>query len=173
MRSQHLSLALAALACMTMGCSEPRVPFSPLRANAPPAPQSANGYAPVPISGEAILSGLCSFDVGLEQSGMSKILFAGRDRGVTLFLSPTLEARLTNETTGKQITLGITGVFHTYAADSKGDLLTVVTGRNLLFDPVAGFVLAEGVFRFAFNGDVLVEPLNGHGTLTDVCELLS
>lgn len=90
-----------------------------------------------------------------------------------MFLSPTLEARLTNETTGKQITLGITGVFHTYAADSKGDLLTVVTGRNLLFDPVAGFVLAEGVFRFAFNGDVLVEPLNGHGTLTDVCELLS
>jgi hypothetical protein len=50
----------------------------------------------------------------------------------------------------------------------------VVTGLNLLGDPDAGFVLAKGNFSFVFDKDgVLIQPLEGEGQLTDVCELLS
>jgi hypothetical protein len=51
----------------------------------------------------------------------------------------------------------------------------MVTGRNLLTDPVAGVVLALGNFSFAFdaNGN-LVQPLTQQGgLLIDICALLN
>jgi hypothetical protein len=51
--------------------------------------------------------------------------------------------------------------------------VTVVTGRNLLGDPEAGFVLAIGNFSFVFDaGGNLIQPLAGKGTLTNICELI-
>jgi hypothetical protein len=51
--------------------------------------------------------------------------------------------------------------------------VTVVTGRNVLFDPEAGFVLAIGTFSFAFDpAGNLVQPLSGRGRTIDICKLI-
>jgi hypothetical protein len=53
-------------------------------------------------------------------------------------------------------------------------VVTMATGRNLLGDPDAGFVLAIGNFSYVFNAQgKLVQPLKGEGQLTDICGLLS
>jgi hypothetical protein len=52
-------------------------------------------------------------------------------------------------------------------------VVTVVTGRNLLLDPVQGFVLGIGHFSFIFDAsENLVQPLKGQGQLIDLCALL-
>jgi len=44
----------------------------------------------------------------------------------------------------------------------------------LLFDPVAGTVIASGNFSYVFNSDgTLAQPLEGEGQLIDVCALLA
>jgi hypothetical protein len=69
--------------------------------------------------------------------------------------------------------LNITGTFH-QSTDSNGDKVTVVTGRSLLGDPDAGFVLAIGSFSFKFDAaGNLVQPLAGTGQLIKVCPLIS
>jgi hypothetical protein len=72
----------------------------------------------------------------------------------------------------KSVTLSATGAFH--QSNQDGNAVTVVTGRNLLGDPVAGMVLAIGVFSYVFdaNGN-LVQPLAGTGRLIDVCDLIN
>ena len=53
-------------------------------------------------------------------------------------------------------------------------MVTEVTGRNLLGDPEAGFVIAIGNFSYVFNEKgKLVQPLTGEGQLIDVCGFLS
>jgi hypothetical protein len=70
------------------------------------------------------------------------------------------------------VTLNITGVFHQTTLEN-GDVQTVSTGRSILGDPEAGFVLAIGNFSFVFNEKgKLVQPLSGEGRLIDICELL-
>jgi hypothetical protein len=56
----------------------------------------------------------------------------------------------------------------------NGDVVTVSTGRSILGDPEAGFVVAIGNFSFVFDkkGN-LVQPLEGEGQLIDVCEALA
>jgi hypothetical protein len=89
-----------------------------------------------------------------------------------IFTSPGLTATLTNLETGNQETLSITGAFHQTTLEN-GDVQTVATGRNLLGDPEAGFVLAIGDFSFVFDKKgKLVQPLSGEGQLIDICELL-
>ena len=51
---------------------------------------------------------------------------------------------------------------------------TVYTGRNLIFDPEVGFVLAIGRFSDVVDEEGnLMQSLSGKGQLIDVCELLS
>jgi hypothetical protein len=72
---------------------------------------------------------------------------------------------------GGQGVLG--GAFHVDRLEN-GDLETVVTGRNILGNPVAGLVLAMGRFSFVFDaGGNLIQPLQGTGRLLDICELLT
>ena len=56
-------------------------------------------------------------------------------------------------------------------------MTTVITGRNLLFDPDAGIVLLSGNFSFVFDkkGNLIqsFEDTDGNGQVIDVCELLS
>ena len=86
--------------------------------------------------------------------------------------SPKLFATITNlSDPSKNVTLNITGAFH--QSTQNGNAVTVVTGRNLLTDPDAGFVLAIGTFSFIFNGPNLVQPLLGQGQLISVCNLVS
>src|SRR5262245_22095712 len=118
------------------------------------------------------VAGLCAFPVQLELHGKSKTITLPAGRSI--ITSPGLDVTLTNvENTVKHTTLNITGASHTSVL-ANADVQTVVTGRNLLFDPVAGFVLSQGRFSFVFDASGnLIQPLSGTGQLTDVCALLN
>jgi hypothetical protein len=139
--------------------------------------QKRGGTPPTGVSNSQDLPagavfGECAFPVRFEQNGKgSTITLPG---GRFIFTSPGLDATLTNlDDSAKSVTLNITGTFH-QSTDPNGDTVTVVTGRNLLGDPDAGFVLAIGSFSFKFDaGGNLVQPLAGHGQLTKVCPLIS
>jgi hypothetical protein len=115
---------------------------------------------------------VCSdFAVRLEENGTFKTLELPGDR--LIMANPDLTATLTNLETGKEVTLVITGAFH-QTTDEDGNVVTKVTGLNILLDPEAGFVLAKGDFSFVFDAEGnLIQPLEGKGQLTDICELLS
>lgn len=142
---------------------------------AAPRDASINGSAPMPVESDDVVPGLCAFDIRLQTSGKSKMLVVGKAQSIVLMTSPGLNATLTNlSSPQKQVTLSITGAFHV-TTDANGNSVYVVTGRNLLFDPVAGFVLTEGVFSYTLGPDgvTLVHPLSGKGKTTNVCALLS
>ena len=143
---------------------------------APMVYEQGQGGAPEPVDQTIDLNagdvfGRCDFPIRLELNGKAKTIDLPGDR--FMFTSPGLKATLTNLDNGHQETLNVTGAFHQTTSEN-GDVETVVTGRNLLGDPEAGFVLAKGRFSFVFdeNGN-LVQPLSGKGKLTDVCALLA
>jgi hypothetical protein len=151
-----------------------------LAALGPPATElaragSGRGSPPVPVSGSFIVPGGsvpgCDFDVEVSSSGLAGKIDLPGNRFI--FTAPQLTATLTNLQNGRSVTLSITGAFH-QSTDQNGDIITVATGRNLLGDPVAGFVLAIGDFSFVFdsNGN-LIQPLTGQGQLIDVCGLIN
>jgi hypothetical protein len=116
--------------------------------------------------------GLCDFPVLFEVEGKGKTIeLPGGRRIIT---SPGLFITLTNVNKPEnQMTLNVTGAFHETTLEN-GNMETVVTGRNLLFDPEAGFVLAIGRFSFVFDQEGnLVQPLSGEGQLIDICEALA
>jgi hypothetical protein len=139
--------------------------------------QKTGGTPPSGVSGSQDLPagavfGECAFPVRFQQSGKaSTITLPG---GRFILTSPALHATLTNlSDPTKSVTLNITGAFH-QSTDQNGDTVTVVTGRNLLGDPDAGFVLAIGSFSFKFDASGnLVQPLVGTGQLMKVCPLIS
>ena len=128
-----------------------------------------------PVSGSFIVSRGsvpgCDFDVEVSFSGLAGEIDLPGNRFI--FTAPQLTATLTNLQNGRSVTLSITGAFH-QSTDENGDIITVATGRNLLGDPVAGFVLAIGDFSYVFdsNGN-LIQPLTGQGQLIDVCGLIN
>jgi hypothetical protein len=139
--------------------------------------QKTGGRPPIRISSSTVLAagdvfGECAFPVRLDSNGKAGTI--NLPGGRMIFTSPGLHATLTNlnEPT-KSVTLNITGTFH-QSTDVNGDTVTVVTGRNILGDPDAGFVLAIGSFSFKFDAaNNLVQPLAGHGQLTKICPLIA
>ena len=114
--------------------------------------------------------GECAFDVELSLTGKAKTIDLPGD--AFIFTSPGVQVTLTNLDNLNQVTLNVTGAFH-QTTKANGDVVTVATGRNLLGDPVAGFVLAIGKFSYVFDaGGTLIQPLAGKGTLTEVCGLI-
>lgn len=125
---------------------------------------------PTETSGEIVFPGVCGFDVIFTLDGKGATITVPRDR--LIVIAPGLKVTATNAANpANSVVLNSTGVFHQFT--ENGNAVTVVTGRNILFDPFAGLVLAIGTFRFAFdaNGN-LVEPLNGTGQLVDICALI-
>lgn len=124
---------------------------------------------PIDLDSGAVF-GKCDDPVRLVYSGKAKTLQLPGERFI--FTSPGLTATLTNVESGEQETVVITGAFHQTTLEN-GDVVTEATGRNLLGDPEAGFVIAVGNFSYVFDAeDNLVQPLQGEGQLIDVCELL-
>lgn len=115
--------------------------------------------------------GACAFPVNLSGSGKAGTIVLPGNRFI--FTSPRLRAVVTNlDDPSKTVTLNVPGAFH-QTTEQNGDVVTVVTGRNLLGDPEAGFVLAIGTFSYIFDSDnVLIQPLTGTGKLIDVCGLI-
>lgn len=124
----------------------------------------------VDLPADFFAPGACAFPIRVSVTGnAASIVLPGNRLIVT---APGQDAVITNLSDGSNVTLNITGVFHV-STDQNGDTVTVVTGRNLLGDPVAGFVLAIGDFSFIFDSaGNLIQPLTGTGTLTDVCTLI-
>ena len=141
---------------------------------APVVSAQPNGEPPEPIdeTPQVLDPGVvCEFGVLYEVTGKAKEIDLPGDRTMTIF--PGASTTLTNLETGKQVTLNITGTFDERVLEN-GDVVTVLRGRNLAFDPEAGFVLTKGRFSFALDAEGnLIQPLSGKGTLVDVCGLLS
>jgi len=145
--------------------------------------RSVNGVAPGDISGPVppeFFPGTCDFPLQLELSGKAKtiVLPDGGVVGVTsIGTSPGLDVTATNLENGEQARFSITGTFFETTNPENGDVTTVITGRNLLFDPDAGIVLLSGNFSFVFDkkGNLIqsFEDTDGNGQVIDVCELLS
>ena len=138
-----------------------------------------NGGAPQDVSGTFTVNpgdilGTCDFSMQLEVSGKGKTIVLPDGRRI--LTSPGLHVTITNLDNGEQATFNITGTFHETTNLETGEVTTVttrVTGRNLLFDPEAGTVIAIGKFSFVFDAEGnLVQPLEGKGRLIDVCALL-
>ena len=163
------SIMLALIALLALAVAAPMAV-----AAAPPNP---NAGAPVPVDATptdlpaGAVFGRCDFPIRYQLSGKAKLLTLPGGRFITT--APNQTATLTNLNTGKKVTLNITGVFN-QTTDENGNVVTMATGRNLLGDPQAGFVLAIGNFSYVFDAKGnLVQPLQGQGQLIDVCGLLS
>ena len=141
--------------------------LGPLPANAEPNRPEELDYVLHLAAGEA-----CEFPIDIHLTGKTKTIEQPGDR--VLVIAPGQEIVVTNvDDPSKQVTLNITGSFHT-TTEADGTVRTKATGRNALFDPIAGFVLAIGNFNYAFdaNGN-LIEPLNGKGRVLDICEMVA
>jgi hypothetical protein len=141
--------------------------------------RSVNGVAPEDVSGTIppkdvakFFPGHCSFPIQLELSGKGKVITLPDDRRI--LTSPGLDVTVTNMDNGEQATFNITGTLHETTNLETGEVTTVVTGRNLLFDPEAGVVLTIGNFTYVFDaeGD-LIQAFEGEGQVIDVCALLA
>jgi hypothetical protein len=141
--------------------------------------RSDNGTAPTDASQTVIVEpgaegGSCDFPLRLDLSGKGKTITL--PDGSHIFTSPGLHVTATNQTTGEQATFSITGAFH-QSTNEAGEVTYKVTGRNLLSDPDAGYVLLSGNFSFVYDaeGNLIqsFEDTDGNGQVIDVCELLS
>src|SRR5215211_3907467 len=145
--------------------------------------RSDNGTAPTPVSGTFTINpddpnsgfpGSCDFPILLEVSGKGKQIT--QPDGSLIITSPGLMATVTNLATPEnQATFSITGTLFQTTNPENGDVTTVITGRNLLFDPDAGIVLLSGNFSFVFDaeGNLIqsFEDTDGNGQVIDVCAL--
>ena len=135
------------------------------------APTDVEPDDPPFIITEEQFTGACSFPVAFEPTGKEKQIEL--PNGTLLITSPGLDVTLTNTETGTSETFNVTGAVRVLPPE-EGIQVTEVTGRNLLIDPDAGFVVASGNFSFAFDEEGnLVQPLEGEGRLIDVCEALA
>jgi hypothetical protein len=161
---------VGALAYALTGCGDRSWPVEPV--GAAPAATMAQGR-PVevdPTPFEIPAGVFCDFAFRVEPDGKAKAIELPGER--MIFLSPGLTWTLTNLENLNQETFRIPGAFHVDTLEN-GDVETVVTGRNILGDPVAGLVLAMGRFSFVFDATGnLIQPLQGTGRLLDICELL-
>ena len=142
------------------------------------AAQSDNGAAPQEYSVTygpedlANLPGACDFPMQLEVSGKTKTIHQG-DGGM-IITSPGAIATVTNLANGEQATFNVTGSAHKSIL-ANGNVKTVMTGRNLALDPVAGTFVSMG--RFTYVNDptdsVNLVPVSGKGRMIDVCARLS
>jgi hypothetical protein len=141
--------------------------------------QSDNGVAPGPSPDSGIFTvnpgdfpGTCDFPMLFEVSGKEKTITL--PDGTLIITSPGLDVTVTNlDNLENQATFSITGSFHE-STNETGQVTTLARGRSLLFDPVAGTVIASGNFSYVFNADgTLAQPLEGEGRLIDVCALLA
>ena len=141
--------------------------------------RSVNGVAPEDVSGTIppkdvakFFPGHCSFPIQLELSGKGKVITLPDDRRI--LTSPGLDVTVTNMDNGEQAMFNITGTLHETTNLETGEVTTVVTGRNLLFDPEAGVVLTIGQFTYVFDAKGnLIQAFEGEGQVIDVCALLA
>lgn len=148
------------LVLLTLGCL--LVPMAAVKAE----PNPPTDVSPTPID----LPGVCAFPVQLLLTGKGKQINLPGNR--VIFTSPGLKVTVINLNNSKQTDFVITGALKNQV-NPDGSVTTTATGRNLLSDPIAGFVVSSGVFNFTFDATGnLTQPLNGNGQLTEVCPII-
>jgi hypothetical protein len=167
------SLMIALIALLALALAAP-LAFAQSQGGKP-EPQDDTSF--VLTGSEDPTGAQCTFDVLVEPSSNIKVIDVPERTGEeerTISIFPASSYTLTNvDEPENTVTLNTTGAQHQTTL-ANGDVVTVVTGLNLLGDPGAGFVLAKGNFSFVFDeNDVLIQELAGEGELIDVCELLS
>ena len=137
------------------------------------AARDASAAPPEPVDDTfTIEEGVCDFPVLAEVSGKTKIIELPGEAFIAT--SPGVRITLTNQDQPThQLTYVITGALHATELGS-GDLLLVVTGRNLLFDPSFGMLLTIGRFTQVFDEQTeTLTPPKGKGRVIDVCDRLA
>jgi hypothetical protein len=162
----------AVLVWASTACGDRPSPVEPVGSALPRAVMAQGRPTEVDQTPFEIPAGVfCDFAFRVEPSGRAKTIELPGQR--TIFLSPGLAWAFTNLDTGKRETFRIPGAFHQTILEN-GDVETVVTGRSILGDPIAGLVLAIGRFSFVFDAQGnLIQPLQGTGRLIDICEVLA
>jgi hypothetical protein len=166
-----LACALA-LVCSVTACGDRPSPAEPVGAAPPRATLAQGRPTDVDQTPFEIPAGVfCDFAFRVEPGGKAKTIELPGGRRI--FISPGFTWTFTNLDTGKRETFRIPGAFHQTILEN-GDVETVVTGRSILGDPIAGLVLTIGRFSFVFDAEGnLIQPLQGTGRLIDVCEVLA
>jgi hypothetical protein len=167
---KHLVL-VALLASGALACNEHPSAVEPI----PKVSAERNGGAPTPVDPtpyvDQIISQLCGFPTEAVLGGKSKVLdLPGGRLAIT---SPGFDVTLTNTASGRTHFFNATGVTR-FSSLPNGDIEIVFTGHNLI--AVEGrFLYTVGRFTEAVNPatGATVEPLQGHGLVQDVCDLLS
>jgi len=109
--------------------------------------------------------GHCAFAVEAVATGKVKTIQT--PTGVTIGISADFTVTATGN--GQTVEYKVNGSF-IQTVDANGNVTTKATGQNFLTDPVAGVVVTSGDFSFTFNKKgKLIQPLNGTGSITDVC----
>src|SRR5262245_42940869 len=110
--------------------------FAEIQRGSPPTEVSTSDDLPANF----FKPGSCDFPIRVETRGKSKTIAVSPNRSIVT--SPGLKAVVTNlDDPSQVVTLSVTGAFH-QSIQPNGDMVFRVTGRNLLGDPEAGFVLA-------------------------------
>jgi hypothetical protein len=135
--------------------------------------QNINGSQPVPQTFNITepAGAACAFTINISAQGLMKTI--NLPGGRMILTSPGLQAKVANAADlSKSVSLNVTGASHV-TSEPNGSTVIVFSGRNLNFDPVAGFVLAIGNFRITLDAvSNVIEPLNGKGKLIDICALI-
>src|SRR5918994_4500853 len=110
----------------------------------------------------ANIPGACDFPMRIEVSGKIKTIEQGN--GGVIITSPGAFATVTNLANGEQATFNVTGSAHKSIL-ANGNVKTVMTGRNLALDPVAGTFVSMGRFTYVNNptDTINVIPVSGKG----------
>jgi hypothetical protein len=167
---RRILLVLPALLVQALSACDDRVGLLEPGSVAPANASAGGPPVPVTFVDTAEAGVLCEFAIRIEASEKDKTIELPGER--TLLIFPGALWTLTNLSNGVEEALRIPGSFHITTL-ANGDVETVFTGRNLLFDPVAGLVLTMGRFRFVADaGGNVVQPLTGTGRQVDVCALL-
>jgi hypothetical protein len=169
---RHIAFS-AVLVCAFTACSDRPSPVDPGSAAAPIAIVRAQGR--LTDVHQIFTVEFCAFPILVELNGKSETIQLPGGR--TIMIAPSLTATLTNLDKANQAAFVITGAFHQRLL-ANGDVETVATGRNALFDPLVpglvGLVVTVGRFSWVVDQkNNLVQPLQGTGQLIDVCKLLA
>jgi hypothetical protein len=162
------------LSALILACvDQPTAPAVSLEPGSIAAARANAGGRPIDatFSFDVPAGDVCDFGLHFDATEKERTIELPGDRTLQIF--PGALWTVTSVSNGNQETFRIPGSFHTTTL-ANGNVKTVLTGRNLGFDPVPGFVLMMGTFSIVFDAEGnLIQPLQGSGQLIDVCSLLS
>jgi hypothetical protein len=131
--------------------------------------KGASAVPPSPGDETFNVRGVCDFPVHVRVTGKMKVIdVPGPDVMITV---PGQHATLTNlREPGNRVTVNSAGPGRVTQL-RNGDVLLVVRGRNILYDPGEGIFLTIGKVRLTVGRDITI--LESHGRIINFCKRLA